>query len=33
MVTTDVIKMTTTCSGMIGHLVDIIIVAAAEKDM
>ena len=32
-VTSDVIKMTTTYSAMIGHLVDIIIVAATDKDL
>ena len=32
-VTSDVMKMTTTYSAMIGHLVDIIIVAATEKDL
>ena len=32
-VTSDVMKMTTTYSAMIGHLVDIIIVAAADKDL
>ena len=33
MVTNDVIKMTTTCSAMIGNLFDIIIVAATDKDL
>ena len=33
MVTSDVMKMTTTCSAMIGHLFDITIVAAADKDL
>ena len=32
-VTSDVLKMTTTYSAMIGHLVDIIIVAATDKDL
>ena len=32
-VTSDVMKMTTTYSAMIGHLVDIIIVAATGKDL
>ena len=32
-VTSDVMKMTTTYSAMIGHLVDIIIVAATDKDL
>ena len=32
-VTSDVIKMTTTYSAMIGHLADIIIVAATDKDL
>ena len=32
-VTRDVIKITTTCSAMIGHLLDIIIVAATDKDL
>ena len=31
MVTGDVMKMTTTCSAMIGHLFDIIIVAATDN--
>ena len=32
-VTSDVMKMTTTYSAMIGHLFDIIIVAATDKDL
>ena len=32
-VTSDVMKRTTTYSAVIGHLFDIIIVAAAEKDL
>ena len=32
-VTSDVMKMTTTYSAMIGHLVDIIIGAATDKDL
>ena len=32
-VTNDVMKMTTTYSAMIGHLFDIIIVAATDKDL
>ena len=32
MVTSDDMKMTTTCSAMIGHLFDIII-AATDKDL
>ena len=32
-VTSDVMKRTTTYSAMIGHLVDIIIVAATDKDL
>ena len=32
-VTNDVMKMTTTYSAMIGHLFDIIILAAADKDL
>ena len=32
-VTIDVMKMTTTYSAMIGHLVDITIVAATDKDL
>ena len=32
-VTSDVMKMTTTYSAMIGHLFDIIIVAATHKDL
>ena len=32
-VTSDVMKMTTTYSVMIGHLFDIIIVAATDKDL
>ena len=32
-VTSDVMKMTTTYSAMIGHLVDIIIVAATDKNL
>ena len=32
-VTTDVMKMTTTYSAMIGHLFGIIIVAATDKDL
>ena len=33
MVTSDVMELTTTCSAMIGHLIDIIIVAATDKDL
>ena len=33
MVTNDVIKITTTCSAMIGNLFDIIIVAATDNDL
>ena len=32
-VTSDVTKMTTTYSTLIGHLVDVIIVAATDKDL
>ena len=32
-VTNDVMKMTTTCSAMIGHFFDSIIVAATDKDL
>ena len=32
-VTSDVMKMTSTCSAMIGNLFDIIIVAATDKDL
>ena len=32
-VTSDIMKMTTTYSAMIGHLFDIIIVAATDKDL
>ena len=32
-VTSDVMKMATTYSAMIGNLVDIIIVAATDKDL
>ena len=32
-VTNDVMKMTTTYLAMIGHLFDIIIVSAADKDL
>ena len=32
-VTSDVMKMTATCSAMIGNLFDIIIVAATDKDL
>ena len=32
-VTNDVMKMTTTYSAMIGHLFNIIIVAAVDKDL
>ena len=32
-VTSDVMKMTTADSAMIGHLFDIIIVAVADKDL
>ena len=32
MVTSDVMKMTTTCSALGGHLFDIIIIAATDKD-
>ena len=32
-VTNDVMKMITTYSAMIGHLFDIIIVAATDKDL
>ena len=32
-VTSDAKKMTTTCSAMIEHLVDIIIEAATDKDL
>ena len=32
-VTSDVMKMTTTCSAMIGNLCDIIIVVATDKDL
>ena len=32
-VTSDVMKRTTTYSAMIGHLFDIIIVAATDKDL
>ena len=31
-VTSDVMKITATCSAMIGNLFDIIIVAATDKD-
>ena len=31
--TTDVMKMTTTYSAMTGHLFDIIILAATDKDL
>ena len=31
-VTSDVMKVTTTCSAMIRHLFDIIIVVATDKD-
>ena len=33
MVTSDVTKMTLTCSVMIGHLFDIMTVAATDKDL
>ena len=33
MVTNDVMKMATTCSAMIGHLFDIIIVAATDNSL
>ena len=33
MVTNDVMKMTSTCLAMIGNLLDIIIVAATDKDL
>ena len=32
-VTSDVMKMTTTCLAMIGNLFDIIIVAATDNDL
>ena len=33
MVTSNVMKMTATCSAMIGNLVEIIIVAATDEDL
>ena len=33
MVTNDIMKVATTCSTMIGHLFDIIIVAATDEDL
>ncbi len=33
MVTNDVMKMTSTCSTMMGHLFDIIMVAATDRDL
>ena len=33
MVTNDVIEIATTCSAMIGHLFDIIIVTANDNDL
>ncbi len=33
MVTSGVMKMTTTCSAIIGHLFDITTVAATDKDL
>ena len=32
-VTTDVMKMTTTCSAMIGHSFNIIVLAATDKGL
>ena len=33
MVASDIIKITTTCSAMIGHLFDIITVTAVDNDL